>query len=126
MRSARPLLIAIFVASSLLEIAVTAVSFFAPHVVAAQLHLGDDAGVARLAFFARWLILFFAVVCCVATWKLIRRSPDGELLAGVFGLVFFGMGIAFFVQFHEAQLLVMDTLRGAAILALLAVVRRDG
>ena len=119
----RRLLIAIFAASSVLEVGVAAASFFAPGVVATALQLDDGPGVRRLAFFASWLMLFFAALCCVTTAQLARRNPNGELLAGIFGVVFLGMGVAFFLQFREMQLLVMDTMRGAAILLLLALRR---
>ena len=41
------------------------------------------------------------------------------MLAAIFGGLFVAMGIAFFLQYGETNLLLMDTLRGVAILALL-------
>jgi hypothetical protein len=61
----------------------------------------------------------------IETRQLARRDPHGHVLATIFGLLFVGMGIAFFVEYGERQLPLMDSLRGIAILDLLASTRGD-
>jgi DMSO reductase anchor subunit len=112
-------LVAIFLVTSVFEIAVTALVFFAPATAAAQLHVADTPDTRRLGFFVGWLMVLFSAACCLTTWQLVRRDPNGRVLAAIFGCLFVAMGIAFFVQYGEPDLLLMDTLRGAAILALL-------
>ena len=121
---AHTLLVAIFVVTSVFETVVTAVVFLAPAAAAAQLGIGDTADTRRLGFFVGWLLVLFSAMCWLTTFQLARRNPHGQLLASLFGVVFVCMGAAFFVQYGEARLLVMDTARGLAILGLLAAARR--
>lgn len=114
---ARRVAIAMFVGSAVAELVVALGVFFEPQSAAAAFHIASSEDTMRLAFFTGWLLVFLAVACGVAAYQLLTGGEHRVLTAGL-GATFAAMGISLFFRFGEPQYLLMDTVRGIAMLAL--------
>lgn len=114
--SPQPLLWILSLATAF-ELLLTVAAFCAPDFALRQFKLTPTPEMLFLANVLGWLFLVITLVCGLA-WKWVReRNPAGWVLSQVLGAWWVGIGLGMAVCYQRYDHLLLDTFKGALILA---------
>ena len=122
---ARKLLIGILALSTLLELILVSAMFAVPEWTIGQFKLGVSPDTLFAAFVLAWCLLAIALVCGYATRRVMVGGPGAHTLARILGLWWIGIGIGIYLKFGRPDNLVLDSLKGALIVGLSWLSRRQ-
>lgn len=111
------LLIVLFVAV-LLELALTGGAFFAPVFTLAQFGVKYGPDTVFLAYIVAWLLGFVSLVAAVALGQVWQRRPGYATWCYLLGLWWIGIGIGIYYAFGKPDNLLLDSVKGFAIVLL--------
>lgn len=112
-------LLGLFLLSSIVECLVAVGIFASPDMAASQFHLTLGSDTLFLLSFIGCLLVLISSLCWLTTWQLYRNNPNGWLMAWIFGTFWLCLGFALTYYTNMERFLMMDSLRGALVLALL-------
>ena len=115
---ARKLLIAVLILALLIELALTGGLFFAKEITSKQFGVPVNGDTAFLSYIVGWLCLFVSLICGLALYQLIQRNSNYASLCYTMGAFWIAIGIAICISFHKPDNLLIDSLKGALIVAL--------
>jgi hypothetical protein len=114
----RTLLLIVLGIATVLELGLTGGAFFAPAFTMAQFKVQYGPETAFLAYITGWFLLLVTALAALAFGRVWQRRRGYAGVCYLLGLWWIGIGVGIYVAFGRPDNLLLDSLKGALIVAL--------
>ena len=113
----RKLLIAVLIIALLVELVLTAGTFFATEATMAKFGVILNKETAFLGYLVAWFLLFVSIICLLALWQ-VWNNKNYHMLCYLLGFWWIGIGLGIYFTFKKPDNLFLDSIKGLIIVLL--------